>query len=312
MIAYVREYAGRFGVEPILTVLNEHGIGVAPSTYYAYAHRGFGPSARDLDDAYAANELFDLWVRNRRLYGRRKLWKAALRAGMQLGRDQVERLMRICGISGIRRGRRTTVTTVTDPKAARHPDHVQRRWAWPSPPDQWWVADITYVWTLAGFCYVSFITDVYSRRILGWRVMTSRTTPLVLSALEQSLFTRRRTNVEFTTTGLLHHSDAGSQYVSLAFTEELRDAGITGSIGSVGDALDNALMESTIGLFKTEVIGHERASWAGWRQVEQATASWVHWYNTERLHSSIKDLPPVEYEQMYYDRTVVVSEPAAA
>lgn len=312
MIDYVREHRERFGVEPILTVLAEHGIGVAPSTYYAHAARGFGPSSRDLDDAYAANALYDLWKRNRRLYGRRKLWRAARRAGMEIGRDRVERLMRLTGISGIRRGRRRIVTTVSDPKAARHPDHVQRQWSWPSRPDQWWCADFTYVWTTAGFCYVSFITDVFSRRILGWRVMTSKTTTLVLSALEQSLFTRRRTNVEFTTTGLLHHSDAGSQYTSLAFTEELQEAGITGSIGSVGDALDNALMESTIGLFKTEVIEHERPIWEGWRQVEQATASWVHWYNTERLHSSIGDIPPAEYEEIYYDSTQSVSEPAAA
>lgn len=312
MIAYVRAYAPRFGVEPILAVLAEHGLGIAPSTYYAHQARGFGPSERELEDAYAANELFDLWVTNRRLYGRRKLWKAALRAGKQIGRDRVERLMKLAGISGIRRGKHRTVTTVVDPKAARHPDHVKRRWAWPKRPDQWWVADFTYVWTLTGFCYVSFITDVYSRRILGWRVMTSKTTTLVVSALQQSLFTRRRTSVEFTTTGLLHHSDAGSQYTSLAFTEELQDAGITGSIGSVGDALDNALMESTIGLFKTEVIEHERSTWESWRQVEQAAASWVHWYNTERLHSSLGDMPPVEYEQSYYDRTRGVSEPAAA
>ncbi len=195
MIDYIREHRERFGARPILTVLNEHGIGVAPSTYYAHQSRGFGPSERDLEDAYAANELFDLWKRNRRLYGRRKLWKAALRAGMVVGRDQVERLMRLAGISGIRRGKRRTVTTVSDPKAARHPDHVGRRWSWPTRPDQWWVADFTYVWTLAGFCYVSFITDVFSRRILRWRVMTSKTTTLVLSALEQSLFTRRRTNL---------------------------------------------------------------------------------------------------------------------
>ena len=211
MIAYVREYADRFGVEPILAVLNEHGIGIAPSTYYTHQARNFGPSMRDFDDAYAANELYNLWVRNRRLYGRRKLWKAALRAGIEIGRDRVERFMKLCGITGIRRGRRAVVTTVSDPKATRHPDHVQRRWSWPTRPDQWWVADFTYVWTVAGFCYVSFITDVFSRRILGWRVMTAKTTTLVLSALEQSLFTRRRTNVEFTTTGLLHHSDAGSQ-----------------------------------------------------------------------------------------------------
>ncbi|MGJ0205189.1 IS3 family transposase [Leucobacter sp. gxy201] len=211
MIDYVREHRERFGVEPILTVLAEHGIGVAPSTYYAHAARGFGPSSRDLDEAYVANALYDLWKRNRRLYGRRKLWRAAWRAGMEIGRDRVERLMRLAGISGIRRGRRRIVTTVSDPKVARHPDHVQRQWSWPSRPDQWWVADFTYVWTTAGFCYVSFITDVFSRSILGWRVMTSKTTTLVLSALEQSLFTRRRTNVGFTTTGLLHHSDAGSQ-----------------------------------------------------------------------------------------------------
>jgi len=312
VIAYVREYAGRFGVEPILTVLNEHGIGIAPSTYYAHQARGFGPSIQELDDAYAANEMFDLWMRNRRLYGRRKLWKAAQRAGMTIGRDQVERLMKLCQISGVRRGRRSIVTTVPEPKAARHADLVKRQWSWPSRPDQWWVADFTYVWTIAGFCYVSFITDVYSRRILGWRVMTSQTTTLVLSALEQSLFTRRRTNVEFVTTGLLHHSDAGAQYTSLAFTEELQDAGITGSIGSVGDALDNALMESTIGLFKTEVIDHERRVWESWRQVEKATASWVHWYNTERLHSSIGDVPPAEYEGVYYDITRADSEPVAA
>lgn len=211
MIAYIREYRDRFGVEPICAVLREHGVQIAPSTFYAFQARGFGLSDRDLSDAYLANQLFDLWVRNRRLYGRRKLWKAARRAGSTVGRDQVERLMRLLGVSGIRRGKRTTVTTTGDAKAARHPDHIQRRWAWPSRPDQWWVADFTYVWTPRGFCYVSFITDVFSRRILGWRVMTAKTTTLVLSALEQSLFTRRRTNVEFTTTGLLHHSDAGSQ-----------------------------------------------------------------------------------------------------
>jgi len=211
VIAYIREYRDRFGVEPICAVLREHGVQIAPSTFYAFQARGFGLSDRDLSDAYLANQLFDLWVRNRRLYGRRKLWKAARRAGSTVGRDQVERLMRLLGVSGIRRGKRTTVTTTGDAKAARHPDHIQRRWAWPSRPDQWWVADFTYVWTPRGFCYVSFITDVFSRRILGWRVMTAKTTTLVLSALEQSLFTRRRTNVEFTTTGLLHHSDAGSQ-----------------------------------------------------------------------------------------------------
>ena len=222
-------------------MLTEHGVQIAPSTYYAHAERGFGPSEAELADAYAANTLFDLWVRNRGLYGQLKLWHTARRAGHGWGRDQVARLMGIAGVTGVRRGRRTTVTTRRDEKASRHPDHINRAWDTPARPDQWWVADFSYVWTLAGFCYVSFVTDVYSRRILGWRVTTSKTTSLVLSALDQALFTRRRTSMEFTADGLVHHSDAGSQYTSLAFTEALLEAGITGSIGSVGDALDNAL-----------------------------------------------------------------------
>lgn len=309
---YIRRHHERFGVEPIITVLGQHGVQIAPSTYYAYAARGFGPTAAELADAYGANRLFDLWVANRRLYGRRKLWKTAKRAGIDIGRDRCERLMKLAGIDGVRRGKRRTRTTDSDRSAPRHPDLIGRRWDLPMRPDQWWVADFTYVWTTAGFCYVSFITDVYSRRILGWRVSTSKATPLVLSALEQALFSRRRTNVEFTATGLLHHSDAGSQYVSLAFTEALHEAGITGSIGSVGDALDNALMESTIGLFKTEVIEHERDIWTSWRQVEQATASWVHWFNTDRLHSAIGDIPPIEYEQNYNDSTRGHDNPVAA
>lgn len=156
------------------------------------------------------------------------------------------------------------------------------------------------MWTLAGFCYVALLTDVYSRRILGWRVTTSKTTPLVMSTLEQALFTRRRTDSRFTATGLVHHSDAGSQYTSIAFTEALLEAGITGSIGSVGDALDNALMESTIGLYKTELIDRHDTSWTGRAEVERETASWVHWYNTTRLHSSIQYRPPVEYEAAWH------------
>jgi transposase InsO family protein len=210
--------------------------------------------------------------------------------------------MGLAGIDGVRRGRRSTVTTRREQAAPRHPDRCDRAWATPARPDQWWVADFTYVWTLAGFVYVSFVTDVYSRRILGWRVSTAKTTPLVLSALEQALFTRRRGNAAFTATGLTHHSDAGSQYTSLAFTEALCEAGIAGSIGSVGDALDNALMESTIGLYKTELIDRQR-SWTGRAQVERETAAWVHWFNTERLHSAIGYRPPVEFENNYVDTT---------
>jgi len=306
-VDYIATYKDRFGVEPIVEVLTEHGITIALSTYYEHAARGFGPTEAELIDAYAANELHRLWTKNRGLYGQHKLWKSAHRAGVLRGRDQVARLMAISGIHGVRRGKRTTVTTRRDEAAPRHPDHINRAWDTPARPDQWWVADFSYVWTLAGFVYVSFVTDVYSRRILGWRVTTSKTTPLVLSALEQAIFTRRRGHMdhgfEFTTTGLVHHSDAGSQYTSLAFTQELLEAGITGSIGTVGDALDNALMESTIGLYKTEVIEHEKPtgrSWSGRAEVEKATASWVHWYNTIRLHTSIDDVPPVEYEAAYH------------
>lgn len=313
MIDYLRQHAERFGVEPICAVLTEHGTQIAPSTYYLWAARGFGPTQAEEDDAYAADQVFDLWVKDRRLYGRRKLWKSARRTGLGLGRDQVERLMRITGIAGVSRGKHRTITTTrADDKAPRHPDLIKRRWDLPERPDQWWVADFSYVWTAAGFCYVSFITDVYSRRILGWRVSTAMTTPLVLSALEQALFTRRRTSFAFTADGLVHHSDAGSQYTSLAFTEALREAGLTGSIGTVGDALDNALMESTIGLFKTEVIEHEQPVWMHWRDVEKATASWVHWYNSQRLHSSIGDVPPGEYENTYYHSTRGHKAPAAA
>jgi putative transposase len=260
-----------------------------------------------------ANELYDLWVKNRRVYGRRKLWHAAKRAGMSIGRDQVERFMHVVGITGIRRGKRRIVTTVADPQATRHPDHVKRQWDAPKKPDELWVADFTYVWTPGGFCYVSFLTDVYSRHILGWRVSPSKETPLVQAALEHAVATRKRHHLTFTTKGILHHSDAGSQYTSLAFTTDLTEAKITGSIGSVGDALDNALMESTIGLYKTELIDHpDHPTWDTWHTVEKETASWIHWYNTERLHSSLGHTPPTEYENAYYAKTHKHHDPVAA
>ena len=171
-------------------------MAIAPSTYYAHLADGFVSQA-DWDDAHLANRLLGIWRANRRLYGAEKLWIAAADGGIHVGRDQVARLMRILGIQGVRRGRHRTTTTVRDPKAPRHPDLIKRDWGAPTRPDQWWVADFTYVWTLVGFVYVSFVTDVFSRRILGWRVCTTKTTALVLSALEQALFTRRRHNITF-------------------------------------------------------------------------------------------------------------------
>lgn len=277
-------------------MLSEHDVPIAPSTYYARRAEGFVSQA-DRDDAHLANTLLDLWRANRSLYGAEKLWTAALDDGLEVGRDQVARLMGILGIEGVRRGKHTTVTTRRDPKAPRHPDLIRRDWNAPTRPDQWWCADFTYVWTLAGFVYVSFVTDVFSRRILGWRVSARKTTALVLSALEQALFTRRRHNSRFTSTGLVHHSDAGSQYTAISFTEALIAAGMAPSIGTVGDALDNALQESTIGLYKTELIDHDRTrSWSGAAEVERETASWVQWYNHTRIHLSIGRMSPVRYE----------------
>ena len=206
IVVYIDVYRDRFGVEPICRVLSEHGMQIAPSTYYAALARRV--SAADLADAYLVNALVDLFRANRRVYGVRKLWHQMRRAGHDVGRDQVGRLMRIAGIEGVTRGKHTTTTTKRgEQSAARHPDLVDRAWGTPTRPDSWWVADFTYVWTLAGFCYVALLTDVYSRRILGWRVTTSKTTPLVMSTLEQALFTRRRTDSRFTPTGLVHHSD---------------------------------------------------------------------------------------------------------
>ncbi|WP_445169275.1 IS3 family transposase [Mycolicibacterium sp. Dal123E01] len=308
IVDYIDAHRHRFGVDPICCVLTEHDLPIAPSTYYAAKARG-PVSDTVWDQAHAANAVHQLYLVNHRLYGIRKMWHAMKHAGHSLGRDQVGRLMRISGISGVVRGKRRTITTAVDPGAPRHPDLLERQWATPQRPDQWWVADFTYAWTLQGFVYTAFCVDVYSRRILGWRVMSTKATPLVTSVLEQAVFTRRRSDFHFTTTGLVHHSDAGSQYTSLAFTETLRASGIAGSIGSVGDALDNALMESAIGLYKTELIDRQK-SWTGRGEVERETATWVHWYNTTRLHSSLGYLSPTAYEDRYREHVTPKSEVA--
>ena len=253
-----------------------------------------------------------MWRENWGVYGARKLWKAARRAGLDVGRDQVARLMRIAGIRGVIRGRHTTVTTRRDQAAPRHPDLVKRGWEEPTGIDQLWVADFSYVWTLAGFVYVAFVVDVFSRRILGWRVATSKHTPLVTDALRQAIATRRFSETGWDANGLIHHSDAGSQYTSVAYTTELLEHGMAGSIGTVGDALDNALCESTIGLFKTEAIDDGGPAWNDRRAVEWQVARWAHWYNTARLHSSIGDVPPLEFETTYRQATTVTPTPEVA
>jgi putative transposase len=312
IVDYIAAHRDRFGVEPICRVLAEHDVAIAPSTYYA--HRAEAVSDADWADAHMANTALDVWRANRSVYGADKLATALRKAGHDVGRDQVARLMGILGIEGVRRGKHHTVTTRRDPTAARHPDLINRAWKAPTRLDQWWVADFTYVWTLAGFVYTSFVTDVFSRRILGWRVSAAKTTPLVMSALEQALFTRRRQDAYFTSAGLVFHSDAGSQYTAISFTEALIDAGIAPSIGTVGDALDNALMESTIGLYKTELIDHDRnRSWSGATEVERETASWVHWFNASRIHHSIGKMSPTEFEAMHrqLSSATETQEPAA-
>ncbi|GLZ49106.1 integrase [Actinomycetospora sp. NBRC 106375] len=308
-LLYIHQFRERFGVEPICAVLSEHGMKIAPGTYYQWLECPVSDAA--LAEAYLVNEIVDLYRANRSVYGVRKMWHAARRAGLAVGREQVARLMRIAGLQGVRRGEHRTRTTVREPAAARYPDLVQRGWKSPNRPDAVWVSDFTYVWTACGFVYVSFLTDVYSRRILGWRAAAHKTVDLVTAALAQALATRQRGDADFTAEGVVHHSDAGSQYTALAFTEELREAGIAGSIGTVGDALDNALMESTIGLYKTEVIlQHSRRNWSGLREVERETAAWVGWYNHNRIHSSVGNMPPVEWEARY--AAAVAQQGAAA
>jgi putative transposase len=312
LVRFVAEHAGRrtfveggpagglrWGVEPICAVLTEHGTPIAPSTYYEHRDRVMHAelSAAEWRDVELCNEIHRVWTANNRVYGARKVWLQLNREGIPVARCTVERLMRGLGLEGARRGGKKRRTTLADPSAARPADLVQRRFT-PAAPDRVWVADFTYVATWSGTVYVAFVIDAHSRRILGWRAATSMRTDLVLDALEMAIWTRARAGVT-DLTGLVQHTDAGSQYTSIAHTERLAAAGAAPSVGSVGDAYDNALAESQIGLFKTEVI-HPRGPWKGLDDVELATLEWVDWHNHRRLHSACYDLPPAEYEQIHY------------
>ncbi len=283
----------RWGVEPICRVLTEHGTPIAPSTFYDARDR---TSARAQRDEQLRADIARVHAANYGVYGARKVWLALNREGTPVARCTVERLMRELGLQGARRGSRRR-TTIADPAAARPADLVQRRFTQPRP-DAVWVADFSYVATWSGTVYVAFVLDAHSRRILGWRAATSMRTELVLDALEQALWTRARDGVD-DLSGLVCHHDAGSQYTSIAFTERLAAAGAAPSVGSVGDALDNALAETHIGLFKTELI-RRRGPWKNVDDVELATLEWVDWHNNRRLHTACHDLTPVEYEQVFY------------
>jgi putative transposase len=284
----------RWGVESMCAVLSEHGARIAPSTYYDARARI--ASARDRRDEQLKEQIAQVHRDNYGVYGARKVWLELNRQGIPVARCTVERLMGQLGLCGVRRGRKVR-TTRSDPAAARPPDRVDRNFA-PRAPNQLWVADFSYVSTWSGMVYVAFVIDAYARRILGWRVATSMTTALVLDALEHAVWTRGREGAA-DLAGLVHHSDAGSQYTSITFTQRLADAGIDPSVGSVGDAYDNALAESVIGLFKTELI-NPGTPWRTAEQVEAATLHYVHWFNHHRLLETNGDLPPLELEQAYY------------
>ena len=284
----------RWGVESICAVLSEHGASIAPSTYYEARSRT--QSTREQRDERLTEYIKRVHRDNYGVYGARKVWLALNRGGIPVARCTVERLMRELGLHGARRGRQVRTTT-PDPAASRPPDRVNRAFT-PRAPNRLWVADFSYVPTWSGMVYVAFVIDAYARRILGWRAATSMRTALVLDALEQAVWTRRRHGT-CELSGLIHHNDAGSQYTSIAFTERLADAGIDASVGSVGDAYDNALAESVIGLFKTELI-KPRGPWRTVEEVEAATLHYVHWFNHDRLLETNGDLPPIELEQAYY------------
>ena len=301
---FICEHKSRFGVEPICRVLTQHGCQIAPSTYYDAVRRA--PSARARRDELLKAAISRVHRDNYGVYGARKVWLELNREGTPAARCTVERLMRELGLHGARRSRKVR-TTVPDPAAARPADLVGRQFS-PPAPDRLWVADYTYVPTWAGMVYVAFVIDAYSRRILGWRAATSMKTALVLDALEQALWTRRRDGTR-DLAGLGHHTDAGSQDTSIAFTERLAAAGVSPSVGTVGDAYDNALAESVIGLFKTELI-KRRGPWRTAGQVEIATLEYVDWFNHRRLYEACGDIPPAELEAAYYSHKDRLAEAA--
>lgn len=292
LVGFIDEHRSEHGVEPICRALQ-----VAPSSYYAAKRREVVPSARALRDAVMMQVLMALWVLNRKVYGADKLWRAAIRAGHEIGRDQVARLMREMGIQGVSRRRRKVFTTIADPDATRAPDLVNRQFR-ADRPDALWVTDLTYVPTRSGMAYVCFIVDAFSRRIVGWRVASHMRTDMVLDALEMA----RRSRGARRFVGLIAHADAGSQFTSVRFTERLDEIGARPSIGTVADSYDNALAETTNGLYKAECVRGPDAPtvWDDVDELELATLSWVHWFNHDRLHGHCGHVPPAEFEAAFY------------
>jgi putative transposase len=292
MVAFIDNHREEYGVEPICGVLP-----IAPSTYYRakdlQAHPEKRCSRAQRDDVLKY-EILDYWEANRRLFGVRKIWHGLRREKNDLARCTVTRLMRDLGIRGIVRGRRYKSTTEAAVVESRPSDLVERDFT-AGEPNQLWVADLTYVATWSGFVYVAFVIDVFANRIVGWRASRSLRSDLALDALDQALYAR---NVEG---GLIHHSDRGVQYASIRYTNRLAEAGIEPSVGSVGDSYDNALAETIIGLYKTELIEHE-GPWRNLEHVELETLSWVSWFNGTRPLERLGYLSPAEYEEQYYQQ----------
>jgi putative transposase len=301
-VRFVAEHADRrtvdglrWGVEPICTVLTEHGCKIAPSSYYEARSRG--PSRRALREAEILALIEEARQHRFRVrFGARKMWLHLRTQGHDVARCTVERLMAAQGWAGALRGKSVRTTTPAE-HHTRPADLVDRDFT-ATRPNQLWVADFTYVATWSGTVYVAFVFDVFSRRIVGWRAATTMTTDLVLDTLEMAIWSRARDGVE-DLTGLVHHTDAGSQYASFAFTTRLIEAGVDPSVGSAGDAYDNALAESQIGTYKTELI-RPAGPWRDIEHVELETLHWVDWFNTERPHESIDDLTPTQAEELHY------------
>ena len=291
MIAFIDDHRGAFGVEPICKVLP-----IAPSTYHAHVARRLNPSkrsARAQRDEVLRPEIERVFAENFEVYGARKVWRQMMREGFDVARCTVERLMQDLGLAGVIRGKPVR-TTIPDKGAPCPLDHVNRVFH-ALAPNKLWLSDFTYVSTWAGFVYVAFVIDAYARRIVGWRGSRTAHASFVLDALEQALHERRPAHRG----GLVHHSDRGSQYVSIRYTERLAEAGIEPSVGSVGDSYDNALAETINGLYKAEVI-HRRGPWRSFEAVEFATLAWVDWFNHRRLLEPIGNIPPAEAEERYY------------
>jgi len=297
--AFVDEHRGRFGVEPICKVLQ-----FAPSAYRRHAARQRDASlisARAQRDVSLMLQIERVWNANMQVYGADKVWMQMNREGNRVARCTVERLMGRMGLHGAIRGKKVR-TTIPDVNAACPLDHVKRQFK-ADRPNKLWVSDFTYVSTWQGWLYVAFVIDVYARRIVGWRVSKTMRTDFVLDALEQALYDRQPDR-----DALIHHSDRGSQYVSIRYTERLAEAGIEPSVGSRGDSYDNALAETINGLYKTELI-HRRAPWKSREAVELATLTWVSWFNHHRLMEPLGYLPPAEYEANYYRQQTAQAVP---